>query len=298
MKKHIVVIGIIVLFLGVGFSGCNKLSQNPFIADLIQKIDEDEIYRSIYSLQNFTTRYYGTLGNKEASTWIYNKLKNISGLFVEYHGGDLRNVIATLPGSDPTSSNIYMVGAHYDTVNLSFAPGATDNGGGVAIVLELARIMSQYTWNHTVLFALWNTEESGPYLKGSVVYIEYVVANNINISLYINFDSACYDPDNHFILDIVYNKQSQWVSEMMTRHNYIYNIGFTLTYNVHHCWSDHIPFWENNYTAVMTHQETHGPGHTSFDTIDKVSTLYAKKNGQLGLSVLATLAGTDLPSHQ
>jgi len=300
MKKQILTIGIIVVILSVGFSGCNTKSYDPLIADIIQQIDENEIYSTIYSLQNFTTRYYNTSGNIEASIWLYNKLRNITGLTVEYQGGEYRNIIATLPGRDNLSSNIYMVGAHYDSINskdFDDAPGATDNAGGVAIVLELARIMSQYTWNCTVMFALWNAEEEGPHRKGSVVYIEDAVAKNVNISLYMNFDSACYDPDDHFILDIMYNNQSQWVSEMMTQHNSIYNIGFILTYNVHTCVSDHRAFWEYGYTAVMTHQETHGPGHTSLDTVDKVSTLYAKKNGQLGLSVLVALAGVDVTSQ-
>ena len=41
----------------------------------------------------------------------------------------------------------------------------------------------------------------------------------------------------------------------------------------------------------MTHSETHGPQHTPSDTIDKVSTAYALKNGQLGMAVLAQTAG-------
>ena len=41
----------------------------------------------------------------------------------------------------------------------------------------------------------------------------------------------------------------------------------------------------------MTHEETHGPAHTPSDTIDKVSTEYALKNGQLGMAVLAQTAG-------
>jgi hypothetical protein len=79
----------------------------------------------------------------------------------------------------------------------------------------------------------------------------------------------------------------------MTQDNSIYGIGFNLTYNVHitHV-SDHRTFWNHGYTAVMTHAESHGPAyHSKYDTIDKVSTLYAKKNGQLGMSVLAEISG-------
>ena len=268
--------------------------QNPLIVDMIQKIDQGEIYNTVYSLQNCTTRYYGYPGNTEAATWLYNKLSSIPRLKVEYQGGEIRNVIAALPGLDKTSSDICIVGAHYDSENsadLSDSPGATDNGGGVAIVLELARIMSQYTFNHTIIFALWNAEEGGASKAGSSIYADYATANKLNISLYFNFDSSCYDPDNHFILDIMYNNQSQWVSDMMTQDNSIYEIGFNLTYNVHITHeSDHRTFWDHGYTAVMTHEENHGPAHSKYDTIDEVSIPYAKKNGQLGMSVLAEIS--------
>lgn len=182
------------------------------------------------------------------------------------------------------------MGAHYDSTSSdpNNAPGATDNGGGVAIVLEFARIMSKYRFNHTLIFACWNAEEDGH--LGSDNYTKYARSNSLNISLYINFDSACYDPDNKLILDIMYNSNSLWVSDMMTQYNSLYGINFTLTYNVHDCGSDHEEFWLNGYTAVMTHEQIHGPAHTPSDTIEKVSTLYAKKNGQLGMSVLAKLA--------
>lgn len=272
--------------------GSEQLSKDPQIAEMIQQIDENKIRSTVNSLQNFTTRHYGTQGNLDASAYLHDRLHNITGLSVEYQGGELRNVIATLPGRDNESNGIFVVGAHYDSTggaNKNLAPGATDDGGGVAIVLELARIMSQYSFNHTVKFALWNYEEGG--LHGSSAYVKDAAANHSNISSYLNFDSSCYDPENRFVLDIMYNDQSQWIADIMTQHNALYNIGFNLTYNVHKCSSDHKPFWDQGYTAVMTHSETHGPSHSPDDTMDKVSTPYAKKNGQLGLSVLARLAG-------
>jgi hypothetical protein len=272
---------------------------NSLITDMIQKINENTIYNTVYTLQNFRTRYYPFSGNKDTSTWIYDQLNNISGLNVEYQNGAYRNIIATLPGQDTTSSSIYMVGAHYDSLNdadPSYSPGACDNGGGVAIVLELARIMSQYTFNHTLIFAFWNNEEGYNGRTGSLTYAHYAKDHNINIILYENYDSSCYDPDHHYILDIMYNDQSHWISEIMTQNNWLYNIDFSLTYNVHGCGSDHSSFWALGYTAVMTHEETHGYAHTQYDTIDKVSTSYAKKNGQLGLSTLATLAGARAPA--
>ena len=77
----------------------------------------------------------------------------------------------------------------------------------------------------------------------------------------------------------------------MTDHNTLYATNLILTENNHGCDSDHTPFWARGFPAVTTHSEEHGPAHTPDDTINHVSFAYAKRNAQLGLSVLAEVAG-------
>jgi hypothetical protein len=162
-------------------------------------------------------------------------------------------------------------------------------------VLELARIMSQYSFKHTIKFAFWNCEENGE--LGSIEYVKYAYSNKINVSLYVNLDSSCYDPDNRMTLDLMFNNQSSWVSDMMTEYNTLYGMNFTLDHNAHSCSSDYSSFWAHGYTAVMTHSETHGPQHTQDDTIDKVSIVYTQKNGELSMSLLAALAEVQSPTR-
>jgi Zn-dependent M28 family amino/carboxypeptidase len=256
---------------------------------MIQTISETNIYNTTDALQRIPTRLNGTAGNVEAADYLYGKLSGIPGLTVKYNGSD-KNIIATLPGTNTSSTDIVMVGAHYDSTSsdLAKALGATDDACGDAIVLELARVMSHHQFNHTIVFALWNAEEEGS--LGSSAYVESAAATGQKISLYVNYDSSCYDPTNNFTIDIMYNSQSSWAAEMMIRYDTIYGIDFALTYNAHTCSADYQPFWSHGYPAVMTHEETHGPAHTSSDTIDKVSTVYALKNGQLGMAVLAQVA--------
>jgi hypothetical protein len=301
-KNRLGVLGVVIVLVAALFPGLiiqtstpGPYSQDPVIAEMLQQVDENNIHGTIGDLQNLTTRYYGTSGNMEASKYLYDRLSSISGLSVEYQGR-LRNVVATLPGSDAAA--VYMVGAHYDSESddLNYAPGATDNGGGVAIVLELARVMSQYTFVHTIKFALWNAEEGGADIGGSQEYVRHAVAEHENIALYMNFDSSCYDPDDRLVLDIMHNDRSKWVSDMMAQNNRLYGIGFNLTYQVFNAHgSDHRSFWGAGYPAVMTHSERHGPAQTVNDTADKVSMPYAKKNGQLCMSVIASLAGLERP---
>jgi len=267
------------------------LEYNPRIENMISQINESEIYHTTYKLQNFSSRKYPSVGNILASQYLYGRLVNISGLQVEYQGTGFQNIIATIPGREVASNMTFIVGAHYDSISDTgaYAPGATDNGCGTAIVLELARVMNQYDFNHTIKFAFWNAEEVSP--KGSQDYVNYARKNSMNIPLYFNYDSSCYDPQNQYVLDIMFDNKTEKISELIIRYNYLYKVNFQLTSNVHSCTSDHLSFRQGGYPAIMTHSQSHGPAHTQYDTIDKISVSYAKKNAQLGMSVLANEAG-------
>ena len=41
----------------------------------------------------------------------------------------------------------------------SYAPGANDNGSGVASLLETARVLSSREWNQTIMFVAFAAEE-------------------------------------------------------------------------------------------------------------------------------------------
>ncbi len=78
----------------------------------------------------------------------------------------LTNVIGFKQGADP-SLGIWIVCAHYDsnnnlskdTVDNIPAPGANDNGTGLAAVLEIARVVSELEIAASVLFVAWDLEE-------------------------------------------------------------------------------------------------------------------------------------------
>jgi Zn-dependent M28 family amino/carboxypeptidase len=72
--------------------------------------------------------------------------------------GGLRNVIGVVPGRRPLRTVI--VGAHYDTKDLPGFVGANDGASGVAVVLELARIVRAHPVRPTILFVLFDGEES------------------------------------------------------------------------------------------------------------------------------------------
>ena len=117
---------------------------------------------------------------------------------------DLYNVVATLPGTVNRQQRI-VISAHYDSVNRTGAPhgepgdpprpvldpdidapGVTDDGSGVACVMELARVMSQYQFGKTVVFVAFAGEEDG--LVGSSLYAAKAKSFDQKIEAVLNND--------------------------------------------------------------------------------------------------------------
>lgn len=72
--------------------------------------------------------------------------------------GGLRNVISVVPGRDPR--DVVVVGAHYDTKDIPGFLGANDGAAGTAVVMELARHLRPRELRPTLVFALFDGEES------------------------------------------------------------------------------------------------------------------------------------------
>lgn len=81
------------------------------------------------------------------------------------------NIIGEITGSDPKlKDEVVMIGAHFDSWHP--ASGATDNGAGSAVMMEVMRIIKSAGLRpkRTIRVALWGGEEQG-YL-GSLAYAE------------------------------------------------------------------------------------------------------------------------------
>jgi hypothetical protein len=97
------------------------------------------------------------------------------------------NVVGVHPGVI-CPNEVYIVGAHYDTV--AGSPGAWDNASGVAGVLEAARILSHYAFEATIVFIAFDREEEGR--KGSNAYAQEHRSDHIRGM--ISLDGIAYRP--------------------------------------------------------------------------------------------------------
>jgi hypothetical protein len=94
----------------------------------------------------------------------------------------VRNVVATLPGRDAEAA--VLLSAHYDTVPNS--PGASDEGAGVAALLETARALVHHgTPAHDVMFAFVDGEEE--LLLGSAALAQSSRLSKVRLAA--NFES-------------------------------------------------------------------------------------------------------------
>lgn len=92
-------------------------------------------------------------------------------LVTRFHDEDLMgyNTVAEIPGSDK-KDEVVMLGGHLDSWHSG--TGATDNGAGVAVAMEAARIIKALDLKprRTIRVALWTGEEQG--LLGSRAYVK------------------------------------------------------------------------------------------------------------------------------
>lgn len=86
---------------------------------------------------------------------------------VPFDGMSFPNILGLKKGSDP-SSDTFVLGAHYDTVEGT--PGADDNASAVAALLEIARCLETTQLKKSLLFAGFTLEEYG--FVGSRYFLE------------------------------------------------------------------------------------------------------------------------------
>lgn len=193
------------LLAGAGLSG-QTAPLDPAIQTIVAEISPDRVAATVKTLAGFETRgnysdpNQKTRGIGAARRWIfaqfhsYSPRLEVSDEIGKWKTTEIVNVVAILPGTTQPEKRI-IVGAHYDSINLRVsgdkaaeapAPGADDDASGTAVVLELARVMSQYRFSKTIVFIAFGGEEIG--LVGSTRYAARARAANEQIEAVFNND--------------------------------------------------------------------------------------------------------------
>ena len=247
---------------------------------------------------------------------------------------DIHNVVAVLPGKlNPERQ--FILSGHYDSLALqrrnpdgstapaagsdgsgpggppafdlsmlaSTEPGVTDDGSGTAAVLELARIMSQYEFEKTIVFVAFAGEEEG--LVGSSLYARRARKENQIIDGVLNNDIIGSEISGNGRIDngtiSVYSEDpadsssrelARYVKEMAER--YLPSLRMDLVFRADRIGrgGDHTPFNLEGFPAVRitTPNENYANQHSITDTFENTSVSYASRVIQANAAALASLA--------
>ncbi|HSI17320.1 MAG TPA: M28 family peptidase, partial [Sphingomonas sp.] len=138
----------------------------------------------------------------------------------EADGHQVRNIEVMIGPGVPDARTL-VVGAHYDSAY--DAPGANDNGSGVAALLELARAMAGQNSRATMRFRLvFFVNEEPPYFQthkmGSYVYATHLAATDERVAGMLALETIGYYSDRPhsqrypFPLDMLYPDRGNFIA--------------------------------------------------------------------------------------
>ncbi len=201
--------------------------------------------------------------NEEAREYIIEELNRVSDGRIEVEViGDYQSVVGRLPGYLPVDAPAFMIGGHYDSVPQG--PGANDDGTGVAAMLEIARVMSQYQWPLDIYFGAWNAEEIG--LRGSLEVAQEFHDREVELLVYYNVDMLLVpDTDDRTVLmvypDFDYHTGKYW-ADLTAQMSNTYGEGRIelVGSSDFSAWtrSDHWSFIQNGYGSSLFAHESGG----------------------------------------
>ncbi len=265
-----------------------------------------------------------TTGMGAARRWVYRKFQEFSAA----SGGRLqpqyfdftaticgitrlhRNIMAILPGT-VTPERYFIVSGHIDTRGDPnnacaygiFSPGANDDGSGTAISIELARVMSRYQFDASLIFMAVTGEDEG--LFGSEAYASYARSIGMRIDGMITNDVVGNIVGSGGIIDSLSVRHFSSVSDLTphrqmarsmklkaSQYYPIMTVNLIPDVDRPGRGGDHMSFQNHGYTAVrfVEPNENLANQHTPTDIVENMSPAYTARVARVNAAGLASLA--------
>jgi Zn-dependent M28 family amino/carboxypeptidase len=297
------------------------------VKNLLDQVSADRIREHIRVLEGVRHPVVAPQALQQAAGYIHASLHTLS-YKVEPHlftdgGQEFQNIIATRPGIRHPDKRLLIV-AHYDTVENS--PGADDNASGVAALLELARVLQPVGFDRTVQFAAVNLEErqkEGPLdeagLCGSRALATDAAKQGWDIEGVIVLETIAYAGKQHVqktpdglplklpevgdFIGLVGNEASRGLVEAIVQaigrcQMPLPCLPFLVPGNGEILpdtrRSDHAPFWDRGYRAVMVTDTANFRSphyHQPTDTLDTLNMPFAAEVCRAVAATVLDLAG-------
>jgi hypothetical protein len=284
------------------------LDPDPAIAAMVDQVRWEDVKSKIQYLVDFGTRHSFASNHHHVASSIASVFESY-GLNTRMQsflhlGQPMWNIEATQTGTRYPDSYVIICG-HYDSTSRSwqyFAPGADDNGTGVAAVLTAAEILSRHDFEYSIRYVCFDTEELG--LIGSRYYALQAARYGLDIVGALNFDMIGYwTPGVEKELEIEANEASRWLAHASMNAAELYtDTEFELHVYDDAWWGDHYSFWRYGFTAV-NHEESwdwYDPDfnpyyHSVDDLLEHVDPGFTVGNIMVGVATLALLSIHDPP---
>ncbi|MBN1814855.1 MAG: M28 family peptidase [Anaerolineae bacterium] len=298
------------------------------IDDILSQVSVERIREHIQALEGVRHPIAAPEALEQAAGYIQRTFESC-GYAAELrpfsaHGREFYNLVATRRGTRLPDERVLII-AHYDTVENS--PGADDNASGVAALLELARLLAPLQFERTVQLVAVNLEErqvaEGPLdtagLFGSRALAAEAREEGWQIVGAIVLESIAYagagivqkSPDGLPIslpevgdfLGVVGNEASKKLVSAFTQATGRYQIPLPIVPLVvpgkgemlpDTRRSDHAPFWDQGYPAVMLTDTANFRSphyHQPADTLDTCNLAFATDVCRVVMGVVVDVAG-------
>lgn len=286
---------------------------NTIPGQLVEAISEDGVRRHLEHLVGPRDPFDGKAAMEAAADYIADAFRRLDLAVAEdafrFEGHWYRNLVASLPGA--SSNGQVLVVAHYDTVPDS--PGADDNASGVAGLLEVAGALSRHRFQRDLIFVAFALEEYG--YPGSLHYVQRARDRHAAIDGVFDLEMIGYTSSTQTVLPgvpspavgnfigVVGNRRSErlvsvfkdgadrFVPSLPVESLVVDGNGEDLPVVR---LSDHAPFWDAGYPAVMITDTAflRNPHyHLGTDTLDTLDLPFLRKVAAATAVATALLAG-------
>ncbi|MDH4156142.1 MAG: M28 family peptidase [candidate division Zixibacteria bacterium] len=272
--QRLILVSVVALTCGVGIAAGEpsgdpavSYSDAPTLAGaepqtelglLLDAVNTDLLYGYVLRLQNIGHRLTGTCAGRRACDWIEGDFISFDYDSIEcyqFEGRQLPemtpcksfNLVITKPGLVCPEKQI-LICAHYD--GLPYVAAADDNASGVAAIEEIGRILQSVETKLTLVFAAFDSEESGQ--RGAQFYVDSAVARGDDIVAMINLDMIGHW-DNDLFANLYCGADTTYAVVWRELADSLFGMEGRMSGIAE---GDHIPFLEAGYDVVFVREGT------------------------------------------
>jgi len=251
-------------------------------------LSSDRLLTNLQYQLSLGARYPGSPGHQRVGDWIVSELLNFGWQVdvqeIQVREFPIRNIVARIGTGRPW----IILGAHYDTrkyadeeedaeLRQAPVPGANDGASGVALLLELARLLpgqlqaGQIGRGSTIELVFFDAEDNGR-IEG----MEWAMGSQVFVDRLTDYPDAVIIVDMIGDADLkIYmegNSDLHLMNELWKEANNLNYTEYFISEVKYYLVDDHTAFISQGIPAVDIIDFNYPYWHTTHDTLDKVST--------------------------